>query len=160
MGTCPFLCATDTSVLDFWWHILWVSKPEWAALFTLWQRCMWYTFPKIHLWCDTFAGIYCQYSDLLLSLHVYFSRGRLPDSIVSDMLTTWPHFLQKYFKKEGERQKIKMYKSYNDIWIGSLCYKLSRGIDLTIGLNLSLGHFVWVLGMQFELQNQLYFCCY
>ena len=21
--------------LDFWWHLLWISKPEWAALFTL-----------------------------------------------------------------------------------------------------------------------------
>ena len=27
--------ATDTSVLDFWWCLLWVSKPEWSALFTL-----------------------------------------------------------------------------------------------------------------------------
>ena len=26
---------TDTPVLDFWWSLLWVSKPEWAALFTL-----------------------------------------------------------------------------------------------------------------------------
>ena len=25
--------ATDTPVLDFWLHLLWVSKPEWAALF-------------------------------------------------------------------------------------------------------------------------------
>ena len=25
--------ATDTPVLDFWWHIVWVSKPELAALF-------------------------------------------------------------------------------------------------------------------------------
>ena len=27
--------ATDTPVLDFWEHLLWVSKPEWATLFTL-----------------------------------------------------------------------------------------------------------------------------
>ena len=25
--------ATDTPVLDFWWCIIWASKPEWAALF-------------------------------------------------------------------------------------------------------------------------------
>ena len=30
----PFCGATDTRILDFWWH-LWISKPEWAALFTL-----------------------------------------------------------------------------------------------------------------------------
>ena len=30
-----FCGATDTPVLDFWWHLLWVSKPEWEALFTL-----------------------------------------------------------------------------------------------------------------------------
>ena len=29
-----FLGATGTPVSDFWWHLLWVSKPEWAALFT------------------------------------------------------------------------------------------------------------------------------
>ena len=22
--------ATDTPVLDFWWYLLWVSKPEWV----------------------------------------------------------------------------------------------------------------------------------
>ena len=31
----PFCGATDTPVLDFWRCLLWVSKPEWAALFTL-----------------------------------------------------------------------------------------------------------------------------
>ena len=30
-----FCGDTDTPVLDFWWHLLWVSKPEWAALFKL-----------------------------------------------------------------------------------------------------------------------------
>ena len=31
----PFCGSTDAPVLDFWWHLLWFSKPEWAALFTL-----------------------------------------------------------------------------------------------------------------------------
>ena len=31
----PFCGATDNPVLDFWWCLLWVSKPEWAALFVL-----------------------------------------------------------------------------------------------------------------------------
>ena len=30
-----FFGATDTPVLDFWWCLLWVSKPELAALFKL-----------------------------------------------------------------------------------------------------------------------------
>ena len=34
-GHGSFLWATDTPVLDFWWHLLWVSKPEWEALFAL-----------------------------------------------------------------------------------------------------------------------------
>ena len=32
-----FCGATDTPVLDFWWCLLWVSKPEWTASFTLGQ---------------------------------------------------------------------------------------------------------------------------
>ena len=31
----PFWRATDAPVLDFWGRLLWVSKPEWAALFFL-----------------------------------------------------------------------------------------------------------------------------
>ena len=31
----PFYVATDTPVLNSWWHLFYVSKPEWAALFTL-----------------------------------------------------------------------------------------------------------------------------
>ena len=30
-----FCGASDTPVLDFWWHLLWVSQPEWAAFFML-----------------------------------------------------------------------------------------------------------------------------
>ena len=40
----PFSGATGTPVLDFWWH-LWVSEPEWAALFTLMKGIPFYTFP-------------------------------------------------------------------------------------------------------------------
>ena len=32
--TSPFCGVTDTPVLDFWLCLLWVSKLEWAALFT------------------------------------------------------------------------------------------------------------------------------
>ena len=30
-----FYGANNTPVLDFWWCLLWVSKPEWATLFTI-----------------------------------------------------------------------------------------------------------------------------
>ena len=30
LDTCPFFGATDTPVSDFWWCLLWVSKPEWV----------------------------------------------------------------------------------------------------------------------------------
>ena len=32
---CPFCGATVTPILDFWWHLLWVSEPELATLFGL-----------------------------------------------------------------------------------------------------------------------------
>ena len=35
----PFCGATDTPILDFWWHLLWVSKPPWAVLFVF-GRCV------------------------------------------------------------------------------------------------------------------------
>ena len=31
----PFCGFTDAPVFDFWWRLLWVSKPEWSSLFTL-----------------------------------------------------------------------------------------------------------------------------
>ena len=34
-GHKSFCGATDTPILDFWWCLPWVSKPEQAALFTL-----------------------------------------------------------------------------------------------------------------------------
>ena len=27
--------STDTHILDFWWRLLCISKPEWAALLAL-----------------------------------------------------------------------------------------------------------------------------
>ena len=51
----PFCGAIDTPVSDFWWRLLWVSKPEWvlpySSLVEAYMLC--YTFPEIHLWCDT-----------------------------------------------------------------------------------------------------------
>ena len=53
-------------------------------------------FPEIHLWCDTFAGVYSQHSSQSLSPHACFSRGRIPDlndrppAWQADALTTRP----------------------------------------------------------------------
>ena len=30
-----FFLATGTPVLDFWWRLLWVSKPEWVLPYSL-----------------------------------------------------------------------------------------------------------------------------
>ena len=47
-----FFGATGTPVLNFWWRLLWVSKPEWVlALFAFCRGKCKCTFPKIHLWC-------------------------------------------------------------------------------------------------------------
>ena len=51
----PFCGATDTPVLDFWWRLLWVSKPEWVLPHSSLAEVyvLRYTFPDIHPWCDT-----------------------------------------------------------------------------------------------------------
>ena len=42
-------------------------KARAGSLINAWQRSTWYTFPKIRLWCDTFAGVYAQHSTQSLS---------------------------------------------------------------------------------------------
>ena len=37
-GHMSFFGATGTPVLDFWWHLLWVSKPEWVLPYSLFCR--------------------------------------------------------------------------------------------------------------------------
>ena len=51
----PFCGATDTPVSDFWWRLLWVSKPEWVLPYLSLAEVyiLHYMFPEIHLWCDT-----------------------------------------------------------------------------------------------------------
>ena len=49
-----FYEATDTPPLDFWWCLLWVSKPEWAALFTLGGGVCALCSSRIHLLCGTY----------------------------------------------------------------------------------------------------------
>ena len=54
-------------------------KAKEGSLIHSWWRHMWYTFPEIHLWWDTIASVYGQHSSQLLSPHICFSRGRMPD---------------------------------------------------------------------------------
>ena len=73
-----------------------------SLIWTL-RRHTWYTFPEIHLWCDTSASIYGQHSSQSLSPHACFSRGRMldlnhrPPAWQVDALTTrpqWPGFIK------------------------------------------------------------------
>ena len=51
----PFCGATDIPVLNFWWRLLWVPKPEWVLPFSSLAEAymLQYRFLQIHLWCDT-----------------------------------------------------------------------------------------------------------
>ena len=41
VDTSPFCGATGYPVLNFWWRLFWVSKPEWVALFALGGGVLW-----------------------------------------------------------------------------------------------------------------------
>ena len=95
----PFCGATDTPVLDFWWCLLWVSKPEWAALFELaemyllhvpwesplvwhlptfwqpaWQLSRLFHIPARHWWDSKLGGI-------MLLLTVWDQADALPTEL-------------------------------------------------------------------------------
>ena len=66
-----FCGATDIPVLDFWWHLLWVSKPEWAAIYMLGRG--------IHFTCslrfnDSCQPLGCQYGSWTDLLHIPVTR--------------------------------------------------------------------------------------
>ena len=87
LDTCPFLGPLIPSGFQ--------SQSGFCLIGTL-RRRTWYTFPEIHLWCDTSAGVYSPHSSQSLSPHVCFSRGRMPDlnhrppAWQADVLTTRP----------------------------------------------------------------------
>ena len=68
----PFCGATDTPVSDFWWCLLWVSKPKWvlpySSLAEAYVLC--YTFPEIHLWCDTSQPLGGQHGSRTVSTYL------------------------------------------------------------------------------------------
>ena len=42
----------EATVLDFWWRLLWVSKPEWIPSFACFLSCVQWIL-QINLWCYT-----------------------------------------------------------------------------------------------------------
>ena len=71
-GISPFCRATDTPVLDFWWHLDWVSRPEWIPLHVWFDACM-QQIPLNHLWCDTCWPLGSQHGNwAVLSTYLYF----------------------------------------------------------------------------------------
>ena len=82
----PFRGATDTPVLDFWWYLLWVSKPEWAVLFSL-GRCVCdvhslkFTSGVTHadllvasMAAELLSSTYLQFWHFFLFFEIYFSE--------------------------------------------------------------------------------------
>ena len=66
-----FCGATDISVLDFWWHLLRVSKPEWAVLFLL-------------------GGGVC------VTHYLRFTSGATPDNLLLTSMVTEPFSVKWY----------------------------------------------------------------
>ena len=82
--------VTDTPVLNFWWCLFWVSKPEWIALFAF-GRGVYYMFPEIHLWCKTCRPLGYQYGSWVILFLIPVSRhwwGLKPGPIVP-LFTVW-----------------------------------------------------------------------
>ena len=90
--------ATDTPVLDFWWHLLWVSKPEWVLPYShLVEAYMIY----IHsLRFTSGATPLLVYNASIAASHLPHMRisaevgcrdlNRRPPARQSDALPTWP----------------------------------------------------------------------
>ena len=61
-----FRGATDTPVLDFWWHLSWVSKPGWIPFSMLSHLCD----LQIHVWCNTCPLYRGQHGSRAFLIHV------------------------------------------------------------------------------------------
>ena len=87
-----FCGATDTPVLDFWWHLLWVSKPEWVLpyLSLVEAHVLHYTFPEIHLWGNTCWPLGGQHGSRAVLFHIPVRHwwDSKPGAIMP-LLTVW-----------------------------------------------------------------------
>ena len=54
--------AIDSPVLDFWWMFPLGFNARVDSIIFTWWRCMYYTFPQIHLLCDTCQPLGNQHS--------------------------------------------------------------------------------------------------
>ena len=74
-GHKSFYGATDTPVLDFWWHLFWVTKSGWIPLLACFVTCMQWI-PQIYLWCDTYWPLSGQHGTWAISsMHWHTSIG-------------------------------------------------------------------------------------
>ena len=84
-----FLCgATDTPVSDFWWRLLWVSKPEWVLPYSSLVEAymLHYMFPEIHLWCDTCRPLGSQHGSQAVSSTYLWGIGGTRNRELSNRL--------------------------------------------------------------------------
>ena len=73
-GGYQFFCwATTTPVLDFWWHLPWVSKPGWIHSLACFVACMQKNH-EIHLWCDTSWPLGGQLGSQTIPIHVLVNK--------------------------------------------------------------------------------------
>ena len=153
----PFCGATDTPILDFWWRLVWVSKPEWVLPFlslaaargrsriplrrgcqpsgrgcqhtflpnvpqklhenekisgrrggVCWEHppldppltaCMLrYTFPEIHLWCDTCQPLGGQHGSRAVSSTYLKGIGGTQNQELSCRLSVWDQAGQTLYR--------------------------------------------------------------
>ena len=71
------LWGTDTPVLDFWWLLLCVSKPEWPALFALGRGIYDVHFLRFTSGVTPSQPSDCQHGGQSLSPHTCYSTGRI-----------------------------------------------------------------------------------
>ena len=62
----PFYGATHTPVVDFWWHVPWLSKQGWIPFCVPSHLCD----PQINLWCNTCWLYGGQYGSQAFLIHV------------------------------------------------------------------------------------------
>ena len=70
----PFCGATDTPVLDFWWYLLSVLKPEWVPLFIFSGGIPVICCLRFYLQCDTCWPLGGQHGSQVILFYVPASR--------------------------------------------------------------------------------------
>ena len=70
----PSCGATDTPVFGLLVMSPLGFKARVGSLICTWQRCICYTFPEIHLWCDTFQPLGNQHGSQADLFHIPVTR--------------------------------------------------------------------------------------